>query len=132
MATDVLELGEFFDVRDMAAKAREAASMFDGGEAVGGEEATTLLILNAGLRTSSPENTRQKSRKVAPKVRTRLTLGLFSQTKSLTPTSASPMRATRPSMRRIMFLRCSRSRLKRTTSLLSSQPTCSPLSIGST
>lgn len=49
MATDVLELGEFFDVRDMAAKAREAASMFDGGDAVGGEEATTLLILNAGL-----------------------------------------------------------------------------------
>lgn len=49
MATDVLELGEYFDVRDMAKKAREAASMFDGGDAVGGEEATTLLILNAGL-----------------------------------------------------------------------------------
>lgn len=49
MATPILELGEFFDVRDMAAKAREAASMFDGGDAVGGDEATTLLILNAGL-----------------------------------------------------------------------------------
>lgn len=49
MTTPILELGEFFDVRDMAKKAREAASMFDGGDAVGGDEATTLLILNAGL-----------------------------------------------------------------------------------
>lgn len=49
MTTPVLELGEFFDVRDMAKKAREAASMFDGGDAVGGDEATALLILNAGL-----------------------------------------------------------------------------------
>ena len=49
MTTAVLELGEYFDVRDMAKKAREAASMFDGGEAVTGEEATTLLVLNAGL-----------------------------------------------------------------------------------
>lgn len=49
MTTDVLELGEYFDVRDMAKKAREAASMFDGGDAVGEEEATTLLVLNAGL-----------------------------------------------------------------------------------
>lgn len=49
MTTPILELGEFFDVRDMAKKAREAASMFDGGDSVGGDEATTLLILNAGL-----------------------------------------------------------------------------------
>lgn len=49
MATDVLELGEFFDVRDMAAKAREAASMFDGADEVTADERTVLLVLNAGL-----------------------------------------------------------------------------------
>lgn len=49
MATDVLELDEFFDVRDMATKAREAASMFDGAEEIGDEERTVLLVLNAGL-----------------------------------------------------------------------------------
>ena len=49
MTTPVLELGEYFDARDLAKKAREAASMFDGGDSVGGEEATTLLVLNAGL-----------------------------------------------------------------------------------
>lgn len=49
MATDTLELGEFFDVRDMAAKAREAASMFDGAEEVSADERTILLVLNAGL-----------------------------------------------------------------------------------
>lgn len=49
MTTPVLELGEYFDVRDVAKKAREAASMFDGGEAVTGDEATILLVLNAGL-----------------------------------------------------------------------------------
>lgn len=49
MATDTLELGEFFDVRDMAEKAREAASMFDGAEEVSADERTILLVLNAGL-----------------------------------------------------------------------------------
>jgi hypothetical protein len=49
MTTEVLELGEFFDVRDLAEKAREAASMFDGGEEVRDEERTVLLVLNAGL-----------------------------------------------------------------------------------
>lgn len=49
MTTDVLELGEYFDVRDMATKAREAASMFDGGEEVGDDERSLLLVLNAGL-----------------------------------------------------------------------------------
>jgi hypothetical protein len=49
MTTEVLELGEFFDVRDMATKAREAASMFDGAEEVSDEERTILLVLNAGL-----------------------------------------------------------------------------------
>jgi hypothetical protein len=49
MTTPVLELGEYFDVRDMAKKARDAASMFDGADAVSGDEATILLVLNAGL-----------------------------------------------------------------------------------
>lgn len=49
MATEVLELGEYFDVRDVAKQAREAASMFDGGDEVTPEERTVLLVLNAGL-----------------------------------------------------------------------------------
>lgn len=49
MTTSILELGEYFDVRDMATKAREAASMFDGGEEVTPDERNVLLVLNAGL-----------------------------------------------------------------------------------
>jgi len=65
MTTEVLELEEHFDVRDMAKKALEAASMFDGGEEVPHEERTILLVLNAGLsnfltgeyRVEEPEGT---------------------------------------------------------------------------
>lgn len=49
MATDVLELEDSFDARDLAKKAREAAAEFAGEESVADEERSVLLLLNAGL-----------------------------------------------------------------------------------
>lgn len=50
MATDTLELGDFFDVRDMAKKARETADEFQYMDEVPENLRQVLLILNAGLK----------------------------------------------------------------------------------